>query len=130
MTLIDTSAWIEFFRAKGDAAFKARIADLISFGEAVYTCPIHFELFLGARPQELNDLRAGLGFAHRVILTPQHWDAASALGAKLRSRGYSMPASDLLIATVAHENDIPLLARDQHFITIRARLLPHLQLLP
>jgi predicted nucleic acid-binding protein len=129
MTLIDTSAWIEFFRARGDAALKSRVADLISFGEAAYTCPIRFELFLGASPKELKDLRAGLGFAPRLTLTPQHWDVAANLGAKLRSAGHSMPASDLLIATVAHEEELPLLARDQHFVVIRENLLPRLQLL-
>jgi predicted nucleic acid-binding protein len=129
MTLIDTSAWIEFFRAKGDATLKARVADLISFGAAVYTCPIRFELFVGARPQDLTDLRAGLGFARRLPLTSEHWDAAAALGAKLRASGHSIPASDLLIATVAHEENIPLLARDEHFLALRLRLLPGLQLI-
>jgi predicted nucleic acid-binding protein len=124
MTLIDTSAWIEFFRSKGDTALKSRQADLISFGEAAYTCPIRFE-----RAKELKDLQTGLGFARRVMLAPQHWNTAAALGAKLRSAGHSIPASDLLIAVVAHSEDLPLLARDQHFATIRADLLPRLRLL-
>jgi predicted nucleic acid-binding protein len=109
MTLIDTSAWIEFFRSKADTALKSRVADLISFGEAAYTCPIRFELFLGARAKELKDLQTGLGFARRVMLAPQHWNTAAALGAKLRSAGHSIPASDLLIAVVAHSEDLPLL---------------------
>ena len=129
MTLIDTSAWIEFFRARGDAILKSRVADLISFGAAAYTCPIRFELLVGARPQEMSDLRAGLGFARRLPLTSEHWDTAAALGAKLLSSGHSIPASDLLIATVAHEEGFSLLARDQHFVVIRANLLPGLQLL-
>ena len=69
MTLIDTSAWIEFFRARGDAILKSRVADLISFGAAAYTCPIRFELLVGARPQEMSDLRAGLGFASSILHT-------------------------------------------------------------
>ena len=125
MTIIDTSAWIEFFRARGDAILKSRVADLISFGAAAYTCPIRFELLVGARPQEMSDLRAGLGFAGRIPLTSEHWDTAAALGAKLLSSGHS----DLLIATVAHEEGFSLLARDQHFVVIRANLLPGLQLL-
>jgi predicted nucleic acid-binding protein len=121
MTLIDTSAWIEFFRSKGDTALKSRVADLISFGEAAYTCPIRFELFLGARAKELKDLQIGLGFARRVMLAPQHWNTAAALGAKLRSAGHSIPASDLLIAVVAHSEDLPLLARDRRTRSRRAR---------
>jgi predicted nucleic acid-binding protein len=129
MTLIDTSAWIEFLRAKGDASYKARVADLLSLGDAAYTCPIRFELLLGARAQEVADLQTGLGFARRVPLAAAHWDAAARFGAELRSRGHSLPASDLLIAAVAHEEGIPLLARDQHFETIRAQVLPRLDLL-
>jgi len=34
-----------------------------------------------------------------------------------------------LIATVAHKEDLPLLARDRHFEAIKERLLPGLQLL-
>jgi predicted nucleic acid-binding protein len=76
MTLIDTSVWIEFLRARGDTALKSRVADLISFGEAAYTCPIRFELLFGARPKEVKDLRTGLSLAHHVVLIPQHWDAS------------------------------------------------------
>jgi predicted nucleic acid-binding protein len=129
MTLIDTSVWIEFLRARGDTALKSRVADLISFGEAAYTCPIRFELLFGARPKEVKDLRTGLSLAHHVVLIPQHWDAAVALGGKLRSAGHSIPVSDLLIAVVAHSEGLPLLARDQHFATIRAELLPRLRFL-
>jgi len=39
MTLIDTSAWIEFFRAKGDSTLESRMAALISFGAAATRAP-------------------------------------------------------------------------------------------
>jgi len=70
ITLVDTSAWIEFFRAKGDPAVKSRVADFLALGHAAYTCPVRFELFLGARPSELADLREGLSFARRLPLDP------------------------------------------------------------
>ena len=44
MTLIDTSAWIEFFRPKGDPLFKALVRDLIAIRKAAYTCPVHKSL--------------------------------------------------------------------------------------
>ncbi len=56
MTLIDTSAWIEFFRRKGDALLKARVLEILTGDAAGYTCPIRFELVLGARPEEMADL--------------------------------------------------------------------------
>jgi predicted nucleic acid-binding protein len=127
--LIDTSAWIEFFRPQGDPAIKARVADLISLGTAAYTCPVRYELVLGARPHELEDLHQALGFANRVVATPAHWDAAAEHGAALRLKGLNYPALDLLIATVASAGKIPLLTSDTHFASIRAHVLPELELL-
>ena len=127
--LIDTSAWIEFFRPKGDRTLKARVADLIGQGAAAYTCPIRYELILGARPQELDDLHHGLGFAVRIAVTPAHWDSAAGIAAKLRLKGLSFPALDLLGATVACMENLPLLARDAHFAAIRKHVLPKLKLL-
>lgn len=129
MTLIDTSAWIEFFRRKGDPLLKARVRDLMSIKEAAYTCPVAFELITGARKEERDDLRTGLGLASRFVLLPEHWDLAGSSNAALRAKGVNIPASDLLIATVAHSLKMPLLAKDAHFETIRVHSLPNLKIL-
>ena len=126
--LIDTSAWIEFFRPKGDPLIKARVADLIGLGTAAYTCPIRYELILGARPEELDDVHQALGFSQRIIVTPAHWDTAASLGAMLRLKGFNFPALDLLIATVASVGKLSLVARDVHFSNIRGQALPDLEL--
>lgn len=128
-TLIDTSAWIEFLRPKGDPAIKSRVADIIALGAAAYACPIRFELMLGAKPKELEDLNQALGFARRIEVTPAHWDQAAGYASKLRLKGLNFPALDLIIATVANSDKIPLLARDAHFSLIRDHILPDLQLL-
>jgi hypothetical protein len=129
VTLIDTSAWIEFFRPKGDPLLKARVRDLMSIKEAAYTCPVAFELITGARKEERDDLRTGLGLASRFVLLPEHWDLAGSSNAALRAKGVNIPASDLLIATVAHSLKMPLLAKDAHFETIRVHSLPNLKIL-
>jgi len=126
--LIDTSAWIEFFRARGEPAFKSRVADCLSSGEAAYTCPIRFELLSGARRDEIGDVLAGLEFARRVEFTANHWDTAAIHGAKLRAKGVTVPASDLLIATVADLEGLLLLSRDRHFEMVRDAVLPQLRL--
>lgn len=129
MTLIDTSAWIEFFRPKGDPRIKALVRDLMASKQAAYTCPVAFELLTGARREELDDLRTGLGLAFRSVLLPEHWDLTGSSNAALRARGTNLPASDLLIATVAHSGKMPLLAKDAHFETIRDLVLPELKIL-
>jgi predicted nucleic acid-binding protein len=126
--LIDTSAWIEFFRRQGDPSIKSRVADLIALGAAAYTCPVRYELVLGARPKELPDLQQAFGFSNRVVVTPTHWDRAADLAGKLRAKGLHFPALDLLISTVASEEKLPLLARDAHFQAIRDAVMPGLDL--
>ncbi|MCF6313818.1 MAG: PIN domain-containing protein [Verrucomicrobiales bacterium] len=128
MTLIDTAAWIEFFRSKGNPVQKARVADLLMVGQAAYTCAIRFELFLGARPSEIEDLCEGLGFAERIVLLPVHWDTAASYGAELRAKGFIIPASDLLIAALAAEEGLELISPDKHFVTIQREILPALKL--
>jgi hypothetical protein len=128
VTLIDTSAWIEFFRPKGHPSVKVLVRDLIATKEAAYTCPVAFELITGARKEELGDLRSGLDLASRVVLRPEHWNLAGSSNAALRARGIKLPSSDLLIATVADSEKLPLLAKDTHFGMIREHALPDLRI--
>lgn len=129
MTLIDTSAWIEFFRPKGDTHFKSLVRDLVVIKQAAYTCPVAFELVTGARKEEMDDLRTALDLATRVALLPEHWDMAGSMNAALRTKGVNLPASDLLIAIVAHSFKMPILAKDAHFETIRESCLPELKII-
>jgi predicted nucleic acid-binding protein len=129
VTLIDTSAWIEFFRPKGDPQIKALVRDLMAIKQAAYTCPVAFELLTGARKDELKHLHTGLGLATRIVLRPEHWDLAGSSNAALRARGINLPASDLLIAIVAHAQNLSLLAKDAHFEVIRKLALPQLKIL-
>ena len=60
MTLIDTSAWIEFLRREGDRQVKGRVASLIDLGEAAVCGPVEFELLVGARASERADLQEAI----------------------------------------------------------------------
>ena len=127
MILIDTSAWIEFLRPGGDSKVKSLVKNHLLEGSAAFTCPVMFELVLGARPGELQDLRTALDLAERIIVTPAHWDQAAGLGAALRGKGLNFPALDLVIASVAFSGGWKLLTTDGHFTRIRD-VLPGLSL--
>lgn len=127
--LIDTSVWIEFLRAKGDPTLKSQVSQLMMQGNAAYTCPVSYELILGAKPHELKDLRTALGMALRMEATPGDWDTASQAAAVLRGKGMNFPALDLLIAAMACAGKFRLLCRDGHFAMIRDHALPALGLL-
>ena len=128
MTIIDTSAWIEFFRSKGNPIVKARVKELIAGRQAAYTCPVAFELLAGARKEELKDLHTGLGLARRIILLPEHWDLAGTLSASMNSKGIRIPPPDVLIAIVATKSALPLMTTDSHFALLKKQFLPDLLL--
>ncbi len=119
MTLVDTSAWIEFFRSDGDAATKQTVGALLLTGNAAMTCPVRFELLQGARDSELADLNEAIELCERWPSTPDHWDAAADVARDLRKLGRNLPASDILIAVCAIGNRAPLLVRDRHFQLIQ-----------
>ena len=126
--LIDTSAWIEFLRPTGDPVLKKQVADVVVSGRAAFTCPVRFELYAGARKSEIRILEEALSFAQRIEVTVKHWDRAAEYAAELRSKGITVPASDLLIATVAVEAGLDLVTRDSHFLMIKEGVLGELRL--
>ena len=115
-------------RRSGDLELKSQVADVLASGRAFYTCPIAFELRAGARKAELSALEEALSFASRIELSAIHWDTAAKHAATLRTKGIIVPASDLLIATVAIGSGVALLARDPHFGMIRRAVLGGLRL--
>lgn len=129
MTLIDTSVWVEFFRRKGDAAAKQRVADLLSADLAAYTCPVLFELLAGARSSDETDLVLGaFALCERLTFDLPMWERAAVVEQGLRRKGSLVPRDDIFVAVVAVVRDVPLLCRDAHFDVIRRAALPSLRL--
>ncbi len=116
MTLIDTSAWIEFFRKKGIPEAKSRVAALLNSDAAAYTCPVMMELIVGARePAELDLISETLGLCQKIVFQPEFWERAAHIERSLRQCGVTVPRDDVLVATVASEHRLVLLCRDAHF---------------
>jgi predicted nucleic acid-binding protein len=119
MTLIDTSAWIEFFRPGGDAETKQRVFALIQTSAAAYTCPVLYELQLGVREREMELLEQTLDICARLPFTPEFWTPAARCERRLRRGGHIVKRDDILIAVAASGHQVPLLCRDRHFDLIR-----------
>lgn len=115
MTLIDTSAWVEFLRDTGSDVCE-RVDTLI--GGEVATCdPVRMELLAGARDERhLADLRRLLARAVVLPTTPVHYEEAASLYRTCRRRGETVPKLiDALIATVAIHAGVPILHADADF---------------
>jgi predicted nucleic acid-binding protein len=121
MTLIDTSAWIEFLRREGDRQVKGRVASLIDLGEAAVCGPVEFELLVGARASERADLQEAISLCHPLEFTLPCWRRAADLERELRTKGVTVPRDDVFVAAAALTHQVPLLACDSHFELMRSK---------
>lgn len=114
--LVDTSAWIEFFRPEGDLRYRAEISKLIDDNAIALCGVILLELLKGARTdreyRELEDRLSTLTY----LETPESlWKKAGKIASILLRKGVQIPTTDLIIAAVAIENHTTLLNKDKHF---------------
>lgn len=114
--LVDTSAWIEFFRPQGNEGMRHRIAQLIDDNEAALCGIVLAELLRGTRSdREYRDLQDRLLTLHYVDTPEYVWVRAGHLGNQLTRKGAVVPTTDLIIACVAMSNGLTLLHQDRHF---------------
>ena len=114
MILVDTSAWIDFFRGRGSAA--ARVDEALAENVLATCGPVLAELRRGfksasERTQVLDLLRG----CHLLEQPADLWTAAGDLGFALRRRGSTVKTMDLLIASYALAHDVELLTGDHDF---------------
>ena len=121
MTLIDTSAWVEFFRRAGDPGVKGRVATYLDAGQAAVCGPIEFELLAGARPSEVADIRTAISFCSVLDFTEACWRRAADVEHTLRERGVTVPRDDIFVASTGLEYRVPIYACDEHFELMRTR---------
>lgn len=119
MRLIDSSAWVEFLRRRGDPGVKNTVARLLQADQAAYTCPIRFELLSGVKPDEEDDLEQAFALSHHLSFDQDDWRGAALLERQLREKGNTVPRNDLFVATVAIRTGLPVVCRDTHFDIIR-----------
>jgi predicted nucleic acid-binding protein len=116
--LVDTSAWIDFFRNRGPLA--VRVDELLAENEVALCGPVLTELGRGLRPgrerARVLDLLRGchlLGQPHDL------WSEAGELGALLGRRGAAVKSMDLLIAVHALAHAVPVLTADSDFMLMQ-----------
>lgn len=117
--LIDTSAWIEFFRPEGEAPYRLAVSQLIDDNEAALCGMILSELLKGARSdKEYGELEDRLSTLIYLETPEPLWKKAGRLASVLLRKGIQVPTTDLVIAMIALENKMPILHKDRHFLTL------------
>ena len=123
MTLIDSSAWIEFLRGDrgGDPSIRASVRGLLGDGGAL-TEPVVMEVLAGARSGAHGEqLQLLLGRAELLPLEVEDWASAAVLYRQCRANGLTIRSMvDCLVAAVAIRHGVPVLARDRDFEAIAA----------
>ena len=118
MTLIDTSAWVEYLRATGSEAHRAVRRLLEADAEVQTTDAVVMEVLAGARDDgDLTRLRRLIARCQYVPVEGLgDYEAAATLYRQCRRAGSTVRAlSDCLIATVALRSDLAVLHFDRDF---------------
>jgi predicted nucleic acid-binding protein len=118
MSLIDSSAWIEFLRATGSETHRSLRALLSGGGEMSTTEPVAMELLAGARSaRERRRIERTLAACRLVpVDNAADWEDAAAIYQRCRRAGETpRQLFDCLIAAVAIRANLPILARDRDF---------------
>lgn len=121
MILIDSSAWIEYYRSSGDRRAQEAVAEAIEDDQAAVNGIIRVEI-LGFAPDELRlrQLTSDFDGYHQISLGPEDFHLASSIGFHLRRQGITVPATDLIIAASSIRADARLYHLDRHFEQIAA----------
>jgi hypothetical protein len=123
LILVDTSAWIDFFRGRQPLA--DRVDDLLADNEVALCGPVVTELRRGLRSTaERRRLIPLLDGCHQLAQPEWLWEEAGELGFALARKGVTVKTLDLLIAIWALGHGVPLLATDADFDAMRAAGIP------
>lgn len=122
MVIIDTSAWVEFFRRDGDLRVKLAVKGLLDAFEGALCGPVEMEFLGGARPEEMETIRGWFGLIPYVRSNQEIWRVAAGNYATLKAAGLTVPWNDILIASIAMEHDLRVYAHDKHFQLMSEKL--------
>jgi predicted nucleic acid-binding protein len=122
MILVDTSAWIEFFRGREPVA--SMVDELLEANEVALCGPVVTELYRGLRAAERRKVMPLFAACHHLDQPSSFWEDAGELGSAAGRRGATVKSLDLLIATYALAHSVPLLSTDKDFITLERAGIP------
>jgi len=123
LILVDTSAWIEFFRGIDPVA--SSVDRALESDEVALCGPVLTELRRGLRtPAERRRVLPLLSGCHLLDQPPALWEEAGDLGYALARRGTSVKTLDLLIAAYALSYSMPLLTTDGDLARMRRAGIP------
>ncbi len=123
MMLVDTSAWVEFFRGRNPVA--SIVDDALAANDAAICGPVETEIRRGLLDErERKRVLPLLSACHALESPPDLWVEAGELGFRLRRRGVTPKTLDLLIAVYALSHSCSILTIDKDFLIMHKAGIP------
>jgi predicted nucleic acid-binding protein len=123
MILVDTSAWIEFFRDREPVA--TRVDALLEANDVAICGPVVTELRRGLRSaSDRARVLPLLEACHLLDQPASLWEEAGDIGFSIRRVGINVKTLDLLIAAYAVSHAVPLLTMDRDFALVQQAGVP------
>ncbi|MEW6002426.1 MAG: PIN domain nuclease [Nitrospirota bacterium] len=118
MFLIDSSAWIEYFRPDGSKKIKERVKEILQRDEAVTCGVVIVEILRGAKDERsFQTLRDSLFSLPQIPTDSAVIERAAEWGFRLDRKGKIVPTTDLFIASASYKR-AKLLHLDSDFEVI------------
>lgn len=116
MILVDTSAFIEYYRPGGDEQVRAAVAEAVAADGVATNGIIYVEIVaFAADSGDHERLVADFGSFHWLETGRRECDRAGEIGFALRRRGLTIPPTDLIVAATALEAGADLYHVDAHY---------------
>jgi len=113
--LVDTSVWIQFFRKK-DSAVSSRLRHYLELNQVCCTGPVVIELYQGAKAVgEIDIINQLLETVHYIEIARTHYHHAAKISYEAARKGQVFSVVDLILAVVAHDEQLKLFTLDTHF---------------
>jgi len=113
--LVDTSVWIEFFR-KERSAVSQKIRGYLELNQVCYTGPVAIELYQGAKTRKecevIDHLLQAIDY---IEIARKHYHHAGRISHDAARSGQIFSIVDLILAVVAHDEQLRLFSLDSHF---------------
>lgn len=115
--LIDTSAWIEYFRRDGDPETRERVVESIRLRRAVLCDMVFLELMRGNRRQREKAGIVAETLPH-LATDGNSWKKAVDVAIRASEAGKPVPNTDILIFACGRAHGAEIIHRDGHFDTL------------
>ncbi|MBI5789274.1 MAG: PIN domain-containing protein [Candidatus Schekmanbacteria bacterium] len=112
--IADTCIWIEFFRSKSEIS--NQLMELIAANRIVGNGIIMAELLQGVKTnKEREIIIETFKTLDYMEIDKEVWLKAGILAAEMRSKGRTIPLSDILLACCAEKYNLQIFTVDKHF---------------